>query len=114
MRKLRLPILALLLLSGLLSSCEIETEALGIVRDADTGLPIDSVRVMEFAIQKKEQFMITEGYTDSIGRFDFAGGLFGTGGKKTRLILVIEKEGYRPTSVDNHYDEVSVSLVPYD
>ncbi|MEY3444614.1 MAG: hypothetical protein RLZZ519_2895 [Bacteroidota bacterium] len=104
---------SMLLSAGLLSSCEIETQATGIVRDAFSKEPLDSVRVIEFAVQKKDQFMVAEGYTDSTGRFDIGGGLFGGGPRKTRLVIVVDKEGYTPTSVENFYTDLSVELIPH-
>ncbi|MBK9448969.1 MAG: hypothetical protein IPN95_06065 [Bacteroidetes bacterium] len=104
---------SLLILAGLLSSCEIDTQATGIVRDAFSKEPLDSVRVIEFAVQKKDEFMVADGYTDSTGRFDIGGGLFGGGPRKTRLVIVVDKEGYTPTSVENFYTDLSVELIPH-
>lgn len=102
-----------LLLAGVLSSCEMDTQATGIVRDAFSKEPLDSVRVIEFAVQKKDEFMVADGYTDSTGRFDIGGGLFGGGPRKTRLVIVVDKEGYTPTSIENFYTDLSVELIPH-
>lgn len=115
MRKLntRVYLTTILAVAGILTSCEIDTQATGIVRDAFSKVPLDSVRVIEFAVQKKDQFMVAEGYTDSTGKFYLEGGLFGGGPRKTRLVIVVDKEGYTPTSVENFYTDLLVELIPH-
>ena len=110
---IRLLLFTLLVFAGTLGSCEMETLATGIVRDAVSKEPLDSVRVIELAVQKKNQFMVAEGYTDSTGRFFIEGGLFGGGPRKTRLVIVVDKEGYAPTFVENFYTDLSVELIPH-
>lgn len=99
-------VLALTLLFG----CEMETQAVGIVTDNDTGLPISNAHVVEIAVHKKTQEIVCEGYTDSTGTFDISSGLAGFGPQKTQLVVLIEKAGYRALSVRNEYQYIDAKL----
>ena len=110
----RIVVFLLLALPGFLClGCEIDTSASGAVTDSVTGLALDSVQVIELAVQRKQQFVLADTHTDSSGRFEFNAGLFGTGGRRTRLILLFDKVGYYPVSVENNGGEIRVSLHPH-
>ena len=106
-------ILWLLLLAFCMSlaACgETDVIAVGTVRDSVTGLPIDSVHVVQFWIEKKEKSILNESYTDSLGRFvndDFVG----CGTRRCRFMVVFEKDGYWPQSFNNQDDAFDIRLV---
>jgi hypothetical protein len=90
-----------------------DTDARGFVTDGATGSPIAGARVIELAIHKKDQEVVAEGLTDSTGTFDFSAGMIGFGLRKTRLVLLIDEEGYYPATVPNEGGEITVALRHY-
>jgi hypothetical protein len=108
-------VIAMWFASTVLQSCgERDVIASGIVRDSVTKLPVDSVRVVQFWVEKKSQRILNETYTDSTGRFlnwDF----LGCGIRKCRFMVVFDKEGYLPQTHNNLEDEIQdmvIELVP--
>lgn len=94
-----------------LTACfETEVLARGTVRDSVTGLPIDSVHVVQFWIEKKDKRILNESYTDSLGRFvnyDFVG----CGTRRCRFMVVFERDGYWPQTFNNQDDAFDIRLV---
>ncbi len=94
-----------------LTACgETDVIAIGTVRDSVTGLPIDSVHVVQFWLEKKDKRILNESYTDSLGRFvnyDFVG----CRTRQCRFMVVFEKNGYWPQTFNNQDDEFDIRLV---
>jgi hypothetical protein len=111
LRRAILPLVILWLLA-ISSACEISTTAEGIVTDSATGLPIANAHVTQLAIHKKTEQVVCEGYTDSTGSFSITAGLSGFGPRKTRLLVVIQKDGYEVFSTRNEYQKIEAKLVP--
>jgi hypothetical protein len=87
----------LLLAFGFFVSCDCLQHVQGIVLDAETQLPIDSVIIVDKNLP--DSLLTTDLiiYTDSIGGFDFSSkvvGLFGC----PKISLSFKKEGYEITN----------------
>ena len=87
----------LLVVSMVLTSCDCLQHVQGVVLDAETQLPIDSVMVIDNNLTDSLSTTDLIIYTDSIGEFDFtsmAVGLFGC----PKISLSFKKEGYEITN----------------
>jgi hypothetical protein len=104
---------ALLLLALGLWGCEIDTDAYGTVKDSDTGAPVVGAHVMEIAVYKKSQQLMCESYTDSTGSFEMTAGLSGFGPQKVNLQVVVEKDSFLTTVVDNNYGALDIRIKHY-
>lgn len=104
-KKTALLSILILFLGLFLTSCEIETEAYGRVKDFDTGEPIVNAHVMQVAVMKKETRFLCESYTDSTGFFEMSSGLAGFGPRKVALYVIVEKDSFHTLSSVNQYDE---------
>ncbi len=83
------------------SSCDCVTDGSGIVVDADTGLPLDSVIVKSYVNKVKDRFFQSQMVTDSSGEFIGSTGLTGGFLGCPDLVIELSKDGYISTTIKN-------------
>jgi hypothetical protein len=82
-------------------SCDCVTDGNGIVVDAHTGLPLDSVIVKSYVNRVNDRFFQSQMVTDSTGEFSGSTGLTGGFFGCPDLVIELSKGGYVSTKIKN-------------
>ncbi len=104
MRNKKIKLYAVFLIIFFISSCDVYKSGDGVVFDADTQKPIDSVRIESFLVTDKESVFVEQLYTDSVGYFDSGTGNLSARGAKADYIIILSKDGYENLVVKNPKD----------
>ena len=104
MRNKEIKLFALFLILFFIASCDAYKSGDGVVFDADTQKPIDSVRIEAFLVSDQESVFVEQLFTDSVGFFDSGTGNLPASGAEADYLIILSKNGYENLVVKNPKD----------